>query len=94
MKLIIVGLCLFLSGCFKPPFKQQIIEINSIPPPFNINGRFPYVVWMNGKRVDMPQKDILALIKKIGKENIKPSNNKDIHIGWLIPHTKLAKTQK
>jgi len=88
MKLIIGSLCLLFSGCFKPSLEQQVIEINSIPPPFDVNGRFPYVVWVNGKRVDMPQKDILVLVEKIGKENIKPSNNKDIHIGWLTPHAK------
>lgn len=84
MRTLLLLSALVFGGCLKP--KTQIIQINSIPPPFDVGGRFPYVVWVNGQRVDMPQKDILLLVEKIGKENIKPSNKKDIHIGWLIPH--------
>ena len=60
---------------------QTLIEINSIPHPFNVNGIHPYVVWVNGQRVDLPRDEVLSLINKIGAENIKPPSNKDIHLG-------------
>ena len=68
--------------------KRNTIEINSVPPPFDIDGRHPYVVWVNGERVNMPKKDIIALVNKIGKENIKRADSKDIHRGWLFSHLK------
>ena len=62
------------------------IEINAVPTPFDADGRLPYVVWVNGARVDLPREEIVALVKKIGKENIKAPNNKDIHMGWIFPY--------
>tara|TARA_R110000772_G_scaffold84506_2_gene178322 strand:+ start:183 stop:512 length:330 start_codon:yes stop_codon:yes gene_type:complete len=81
-----VGVLVFLSfgGCVQKPI--PFIEINSIPPPFDVNGIRPYAVWVNGQRVNMPKKDIMTLVKKIGKENIKPANTDDIHRGWLFSH--------
>lgn len=81
---ISVLFCLMFSGCAEK--RVPFIEINSIPPPFDVNGRRPYAVWVNGQRVDMPKKDIMALVNKIGKENIKPADTNDIHRGWLFSH--------
>ena len=77
---------LFFSGCAQK--QARIIEINSVPFPFNINGTQPYVVWINGRRVDMPNKDVMILVSKIGKENIKTAKSKDIHRGWLYSYFK------
>ena len=58
----------------KPYFlgKQPVfVEINQIPPPFDLAGNDPYVVWVNGARVHLPKEDIEPIIKKIGKENIR-----------------------
>ena len=54
-------LCLFCSSCFSGSNfpENAMIEINSIPPPFDINGRRAYVVWVNGKRVDLNQKEAI-----------------------------------
>tara|TARA_B100001123_G_scaffold429447_1_gene547970 strand:+ start:1442 stop:1711 length:270 start_codon:yes stop_codon:yes gene_type:complete len=68
--------------------EKQIIEINSIPPPFDINGNRPYVIWINGQRADLSQKEIKAIVANIGEENITESNSTDIHKGWLFPHNK------
>jgi hypothetical protein len=76
--------CLILGGC--APTQHPLIEVNSVPFPFDVDGLHPYVVWVNGRRVNMPKHEILDLVKKIGKENIHPSTNKDIHVGWLTPH--------
>ena len=79
-----VLLVLIFSGCSQT--ETQVIEINSIPPPFDVNGAYPYVVWANGRRVNMPKKDIMILVDKIGKDNIKRSNTSDIHRGWLFSY--------
>ena len=63
-----------------------LIEINSVPPPFDISGRDPYIVWMNGRKVNLPKKDLVALVNKVGKENIPKLDPHDIHKGWLWPH--------
>ena len=75
---------LILGGCSQT--QTQVIEINSTPPPFDVNGVFPYVVWVNGRRVNMQKKDIMALVDKIGKDNIKRANALDIHRGWLFSY--------
>jgi hypothetical protein len=77
---------LFLAFCGCVPKEIPFIEINSVPPPFDIDGRYPYVVWVNGERIDLPKKDIITLVNKIGKENIKKANPEDIHRGWLFSH--------
>ena len=77
---------LLFSGCVKT--KTKVIEINSVPFPFNINGTQPYVVWVNGGRVEMPHKEIISLVNRIGEENIKRADPKDIHRGWLFSHLK------
>ena len=83
---VILLLALSFTGCAKKASK--IIEVNSIPFPFNVNGTQPYVVWVNGHRVEMPKKDIMALVDKIGKDNIKGADPSDIHRGWLFSYFK------
>jgi hypothetical protein len=96
MRIFVLPLFLFLLSCAKNSNPQPLIinipdypvavEINSVPPPFDMNGYYPYVVWMNGKRVNLPRKDLLLLVDKVGKENIPVANDKDIHRGWLFPY--------
>ena len=81
---------LICGGCVPTP--PPLIEVNSVPFPFDVDGAYPYVVWVNGRRVDMPKREILSLVKKIGTENILPSTNKDIHAGWLTPHLQPPQT--
>lgn len=77
---------LMFSGCAKT--KTKVIEINTVPFPFNVNETQPYVVWANGRRVDMPQKEIIHLVSRIGRENIKAADSSDIHRGWLYSYFK------
>ena len=87
---------MFFSACQEPktnPFSAEnslqypvAIEINSVPFPFDLNGHYPYVVWMNGKRVELPKEDLITLVNKVGKENIPLADTKDIHRGWLSPY--------
>ena len=46
----------------------------------------PYVVWMNGKRVNLPKKDVILLVNQVGEDNIPPADMRDIHRGWLFPY--------
>ena len=69
-----------------PETKPVLIEINNIPPPFNLGGDDPYVVWMNGRKVDLPKEDLVRLVNKVGEENIPDIDPVDIHKGWLHPH--------
>ncbi len=101
MRNFIFTFCFFIFSCSSREVEKVIvvnipeypvaIEINSIPPPFNLNGHNPYVVWMNGKRITLPKKDLLLLVDKVGKKNIPIANHDDIHRGWLFPY--FAKTK-
>ena len=96
MKVILGISLLILTSCKKsssldittypPPSSPVAIEINSVPPPFDLGGHNPYVVWMNGKRVNLPKKDVLSLVNQVGQDNIPPADVRDIHRGWLFPY--------
>ncbi len=96
MRIFTLPLFLLFLSCAKNSEPQPLIinvpdypvavEINSVPPPFDMNGHNPYVVWMNGKRVNLPKRDLLLLVDKVGKENIPTISHKDIHRGWLFPY--------
>ena len=67
----------------EPPL---LIEINSVPPPFDVDGYMPYVLWINGMYIKNPDKKALtAIVSKIGVKNIPPIDPTNIHKGWLEP---------
>jgi hypothetical protein len=69
-----------------PRLPPILIEINSIPHPFDVAGTFPYALWVNGMGISNPDQAALSeIIKKIGKENIPPIDMRDIHKGWTEP---------
>jgi hypothetical protein len=101
MKYFTLFLFFILLGCVYSPKPQKyfiqspidevetkavLIEINSVPAPFNLGGDDPYVVWMNGRKVDLPKKDLVELVNKVGLQNIPDIDPVDIHKGWLWPH--------
>jgi len=96
MKYLFLPLFLLTSGCLTqtatmeafeyPEISPVLMEINSVPQPFDLNGRSPYVLWVNGSRVDLPMEDLAYLVNKIGAKNIRPIEIADIHQGWLFPH--------
>ena len=63
------------------------IQINSLPHPFNLNGNFPYAVWVDGNRVPLSPGESLALAKSLNLEFKQPNNTASIHNGegWLFP---------
>jgi hypothetical protein len=68
------------------PAQPVFIEINQVPPPFDIGGVDPYVIWINGKREKVAPHYIEPIIEKIGRKNIKPIDIPNLHEGWLRPH--------
>ena len=71
------------------------MEINSVPPPFDVAGNFPYVLWINGKHIPYPpQEGLGGIVAKVGKDNIPPIDPKDIHKGWMEPHYGKTKDSK
>ena len=96
MKFIWLAVFTLFTSCVNSPDPEPIIinpppypvavEINSVPPPFDMNGYNPYVVWMNGKRVNLPKKDVILLVNQVGEDNIPPADMRDIHRGWLFPY--------
>ena len=81
---------LIIEKIVKEPYflgeQPVFVEINQIPPPFDLAGNDPYVVWVNGARIHVPKEYIEPIINKIGKENIKPIDIINLHNGWLHPH--------
>jgi hypothetical protein len=96
MKYLLLPILLLTSGCLSQTVLMEafqdsetepvLMEINSVPPPFDLNGRAPYVLWVNGVKTDLPKEDLEYLVAKVGVENIKPIRIVDIHQGWLWPH--------
>ena len=68
------------------PAQPVFIEINQVPPPFDIGGLDPYVIWVNGARVKVPNHYIDSIIENIGRDNIKPIDIPNLHEGWIRPH--------
>jgi hypothetical protein len=63
-----------------------LIEINSVPPPFDVAGSFPYVLWINGMHIPSPdQKALSSIVNKIGEDKIPKVKPEDIHEGWIEP---------
>ena len=98
MKFILLSIALLLVGCNHhnkikvegvdyPSLPPHVIEINDVPHPFNLNNYNSYIVWVNGKRVDIPLEKKNALIALVGAKNIAPVSDEDIHNGdgWLRP---------
>jgi hypothetical protein len=101
MKYIMITL-FFIAGCnhtqkemhkaeespqVPPNLPPHVIEINSVPHPFNLGGYEPYVVWVNGQRINLTLNQKKDLINIIKAENIKPVSEADLHSGdgWLHP---------
>lgn len=62
---------------------SYLMEINSVPQPFDVAGSYPYVLWVNGERFTIPMEQLETIVTQIGKENIPLIDRNDIHKGWL-----------
>ena len=63
------------------------IQINSVPHPFNLNGHYPFVVWLDGKRLPLKSGEIKHLANALNIHFKQPKNTAQIHNGegWLYP---------
>jgi len=63
------------------------IQINALPSPFNMNGKLPFAVWVDGKRLPMNSKQSQMIVKTLNIKFVEPKNTAEIHRGegWLYP---------
>lgn len=64
------------------------VQVNSLPHPFNLDGRMPYQVWVNGERLPLngdKAKQIVSLLDLGPFE--QPKDTAEIHsgAGWMRP---------
>ena len=64
------------------------VQVNSLPHPFNLDGRMPYQVWVNGQRLPLngdKAKQIVSLLDLGPFE--QPEDTAEIHsgAGWMRP---------
>lgn len=76
-----------------PSFVPHLLEIkelqiNRIPAPLNVGGTLPFVVWADGKRLELNSHETKELASYLGIEFEQPPNTKEIHSGqgWLFPY--------
>lgn len=65
------------------------IQINPIPHPFSLNGQVPFVVWVDGKRLQLDHSEIIQLTKSLNIKYETPKDTAEIHqgAGWQYPLT-------
>lgn len=65
------------------------IQINPIPHPFSLNGQVPFVVWVDGKRLQLDHSEIIELTKSLNIKYEAPKDTAEIHqgAGWQYPLT-------
>jgi hypothetical protein len=73
---------------FIPSIKRLAeIQINPIPHPFSINGEKPFAVWVDGKRLNLNNSEIIKLTNSLNIKYKTPSDTAEIHQGqgWQYP---------
>ena len=77
-----------LPPSFTPSIKKLAeIQINPIPHPFSINGEIPFVIWVDGKRLNLNNSEILQLTNSLNIKYKIPNETAEIHQGrgWQYP---------
>ena len=63
-----------------------ILQVNRLPPPFNVNGSLPFQVWVDGERLPLHDQKAKDIIKILDLNFTQPT---DISLhngnGWLFP---------
>ena len=98
MKHILISLLsLFLIGCQSPKMQTKSIlgsyinepiheiQINPVPHPFHLS--HPYAIWVNGKRLKIPNKDIVLIAQEFNLSLDPPKSTASLHNGdgWQRP---------
>ena len=68
--------------------KVKDLQVNRIPHPFNLDGRIPFAVWADGKKLNLQPKQTIELAKYLGIQFEQPANTAEIHNGegWQYPY--------
>ena len=63
------------------------IQINPIPHPFSLNGEIPFVIWVDGKKVNLTNKEVINIVDSLGIEYKNPIKTAEIYngAGWQYP---------
>lgn len=63
------------------------VQINRIPHPFNLNGHRPYVIWVDGKKLNLNPIETRALANSLNLKFTQPKDTAEIHNGngWQRP---------
>jgi hypothetical protein len=63
------------------------VQVNTLPSPFNINGKLPFAVWVDGKKLPMNSKQSKMIVQTLNIKFVEPKNTAQIHSGegWLYP---------
>lgn len=64
------------------------VQVNSLPHPFNLNGRMPYQVWVNGEALPLNGDKANQIVELLDLGPFEqPENTADIHsgAGWQRP---------
>ena len=78
-----------LPPSFSPNIlKARNVQVNRLPHPFNLNGRIPYAIWVDGKRVNLNHTQIKVLAQSLNLKFSQPLNTAKIHNGegWIYPY--------
>jgi hypothetical protein len=69
-----------LDSYIQEPIRE--IQINPVPYPFHLT--MPYVIWVNGERLDIPKKEIILIAKEFNLSLDPPKNTALLHngAGW------------
>lgn len=72
-----------LSNYTQEPIHE--IQINPVPHPFHM--MTPYVVWVNGERLDIPKKDVVLIAEEFNLSLEPPEDTAELHngSGWQKP---------
>jgi len=64
------------------------IQVNRIPHPFNLNGRLPFQVWVDGEQVPLDINEVKDMIEVLNIKFTQPKDTKEIHsgAGWIFPY--------
>ena len=70
---------------FIPDIRE--IQVNRLPHPFNVNGRVPFQVWVDGTRLPLNSNEAIAITKSLNLKFTQPEDTAEIHSGegWIHP---------
>lgn len=98
--ILIILFSFFFIGCQSKKINKSLlnsyidepiheIQINPVPHPFHYMQ--PYVIWVNGKKLHIPRKDIISIAEDFNLSLEPPEDTAELHngFGWQRPLVRL-----